>query len=431
MAHDTSELVEYPVHRLERFPRQVALAAGAMVVLGVLSLAYGLATDADRAWRAYTFNWLDFTAMAHGAVLLAAVVTITRGVWSRPIRRIALSFVAFLPLAFLLFLPMLIWVPDHLFPWIGHPPEGNTAIWLDMTFLVVRNLLLLGLLLVVVLRFAYWAVRPDIGLVGDVPQRLRGLYDRLTRGWQGQETEEARAHRKLSVLAPVVALAYVFAMSVLVFDFVMSLEVQWFSTLLGPYFFMGAFLGGIAATTVVTLFVRSRLGLEDWITGSNIHDLVKLLFGFCVFWAYLFWSQYLVIWYGNLPNEQIFLTNRLGAPYRTLSIAVFFMLFIIPFFSLMGVKPKKAPGFATLMATVVLFGLWFERYLLVYPTLYPQHDQVLFGVPEIGVGLGFLGITTFAVTWFMTRFPILQLWQPSSELELLGTAVEVTEDAAP
>lgn len=425
MAHDTSELVDYPVRRLERFPRQVAWAAGAMVALGAIAFIWGLLTDPDRAWRAYAFNWLDFASVAHGAVLLAAVVTITRGVWSRPIRRVSLAFVAFLPVAFLLFLPMLIWVPGHLFPWIESPPGGNTSIYLDMPFLVIRNLVLLGALLIVSLRFAYWALRPDIGLVDDVPGSLRGLYDRLTKGWQGQEAEEARAHTKLSRFAPAMALLYVFALSVVVFDFVMSLETRWFSTLLGPYFFMAAFLGGIAATAVTTLILRWRMRLEDEIHGTNLHDLMKLLFAFCVFWTYLFWSQYMVIWYGNMPHEQVFLTIRLGPPYRYLSIAVFFMLFIIPFFSLMGVKPKKTPIFAGVMAAVVLLGLWLERFLLVYPTLYPNADAIPLGFLEIGVGLGFLGVVTFCVTWFFTSFPVLQLWQPSSELELMGTEMEV------
>ncbi len=431
MAHDLSELVEYPARRLDGFPRSVVILSGILVLAGIAAMGFGLLTDPARTWRAYTFNWLDFAGVAFGAVLLGAVVTITRGVWSRPVRRIALSFAAFLPIAFLLFLPLVIWVPGHLFPWIEYPPGGNTSIYLDMPFLIIRNLVLLAALLFVVYRFAYWALRPDIGLMEDLPETYRGLYDRLTRGWRGQEAEEARAHRKLTVLAPIMAILYALALSILVFDFVMSLEVRWFSTLLGPYFFMGAFLGGIALTTFTALLLRSRLGLEDQIGDSNIHDLGKLLFAFCVFWAYLFFSQYIVIWYGNMPHEQIFLVNRLSDPYRSLSIFVFFALFIVPFFSLMGVKPKKTPVFAMTITAVVLFGLWIERYLLIYPTLYPGHDEVLFGIPEIGVGLGFAGIIIAAVTWFMTRFPILQLWQHPSELELLGTVVEYPEEAAP
>ncbi|NIP78490.1 MAG: hypothetical protein GWM90_04515, partial [Gemmatimonadetes bacterium] len=195
MSHDIGELKEYPVRRLDGMPRGLVIAAAALVVVGAIGFAAGLAADADRAWRAYTYNWIYFAGIAQGAVLLAAVVTLTRGVWSRPIRRVALSFVAFLPIAYLiLFPPLLIWGADHLFPWL-HEDVGEKALYLNMTFLSVRNLLSLAVILVLSLLFAYWQLRPDAGLARDAGW---GGFERLTRDWQGQEPEEERAHRRLT-----------------------------------------------------------------------------------------------------------------------------------------------------------------------------------------------------------------------------------------
>ncbi|HKJ93336.1 MAG TPA: hypothetical protein VJ957_09210 [Longimicrobiales bacterium] len=422
-----NELPKYPVRRLERVPPRIALASALLVAIGVVTMIAALLTNADRAWQAYTFNWLFFATVAQAAVLLGAVVTIARGLWSRPVRRLGLAFVAFLPIAYLvLFPPLLLWAPGHLFPWWQHRPTGNTGFYLSTWFLVTRNVVFLGALLLVSLWFAYWALRPDLGLAEDVPPRLRGLYDRMTRGWRGQEAEEMLAHKRLSVLSPVMVLLYVFAFSFVAFDFVMSLQQpHWVSTLFGPYFFMGGFLGGIAATFVVTLVCRRCLDLDEYIEGATLHDMGKLLFAFCIFWAYLFWAQYMVQWYGNMPHEQVFLVIRLGAPYRPLTQFVLFALFIVPFFALLGVKPKTTPTIAAFMASVVLIGLWTERYILVYPTLYPHASGIPLGYQEVGIGLGFLGIVIACLGWFQKTFPMLQIWQPATEIELMGKAVEV------
>jgi hypothetical protein len=421
MSHDLGELKEYPVRRLDGLPGGVMIGAAVLVGLGALLWVMGLMDDPDRAWRAYSYNWIHFAGIAQGAVLLAAVVALTRGVWSRPIRRIAISFVAFLPIAYLiLFPPILIWGADHIFPWL-HQDIGAQARYLNLPFMAARHVVLLGALLAVSLLFAYWQLRPDAGLARE---EGAGGFDRLTRNWLGQEREEERAQRRLSVLAPIMALLYAVGWGLLAIDLVMSLDPYFLSMLIGPYVFMAAFLGGITSTALLTLYYRRRLGLHEYIEGHNLHDLGKLFFAFSVFWAYLFWSQYIVIWYGNLPHEQIFLVHRLEDPYRILSLVVLFTLFVLPFFGLLGVKPKKTPGIMGTIAALSLLGLWVERYLLVYPTLYPDVDTLVFGLTEIGAALAMLGLLIAALAWFGSRFPMLQVWQPASEVELLGVEVD-------
>ena len=146
MAHGTHH--EPPVLRLHPIPSGMRVGAAALVVLGVIGLVAALLVDPTRAWRAYLINWLFFMGIAQGAVLLAAVVSITKGIWSRPIRRFALSFAAFLPIAFLAMIP-LFFAADHIFPWIEEPIPGKDK-WLNVPFLSVRNLILYGGLVTVV-----------------------------------------------------------------------------------------------------------------------------------------------------------------------------------------------------------------------------------------------------------------------------------------
>ncbi len=387
-------------------------------------LVAGLLTDPTRTWRAYLFNWVWSFSIAQGAVILAVVATIAKGLWSRPIRRFSVSWVAYLPIAFLLMLPIALFGADHIFPWIEHPVAGKEA-YLNMPFLMVRNIIALGALVGLSLYFTYTMLRPDLGLMRDgIDARLHPLYMRLTRGWRGQEPEEIQAHKRLSVLAPAMVLVYVLAFTFIGWDFFMSLEPHWFSTLFSPFVFMGAFLGGITLTIITTILYSRHHGFVGVVPPSGFHDLGKLFLGFSIFWAYLFFSHYIVIWYGKLPLEQEYLIHRLVAPYKYTSTLVFFCIFVIPFFSMLSVSAKRHFRVLGAIAAVSLFGLWVERWTLVYPSLYLEAETLPLGWRELGLLPLFAGLMLWAHTWFATRFPMFQVWQPLSELELQGVHVE-------
>ncbi len=411
-------VTEMPVRRFERFPRVPGLVAAGLLVVGVIGWVIAVTTDADRAWRAYLFNWLFFTGIAAGAVMFAGAVWIVNAVWARTVRRLSISTVGFLPIAYLLFIPLL-FVGPHVLPWTVHG-AGAQAGYLNMPFLAARDLVLLAVLFLVQIVFVYWALRPDAGLLRETgdPGARRRLFDFLSRNWRGQEVEEARASRRLSRIAPIMGLCYAVTLSFIAFDFVMSLEEEWWSTLIGAYFFMGAFLGGIAVTIVLAVTYRRVFAVEDIIERSTLHDLGKLAFAFCIFWAYTFWAQYIVIWYGQLPHEQAFVVHRLGGAFRPLSIMVLCLMFIGPFFGLLGVTPKRRPGLLLGMVLVILSGLWFERYILTYPSWYHGVSNVPLGWQEIFTGMAFLGLFIAALLWFASTFPIIQIWEPLWEPEL-------------
>jgi hypothetical protein len=415
---------EMPVRRLEAAPRSVMVAVPILLLLGIAAFVAALMTDPERAWRAYHFNWIYFTTIAQGAVLLAVLVSIAKGMWSRPIRRFALSFVAFLPIAFLLMLPIVTVGAEHIFPWM-HDAVHKEA-YLNQPFMIARQVLLLGVLFGLSLVFAYWSLRPDLGLLRDrAPEHLRGLYARMTRGWRGQEPEELLAHRRHTVIAPAIAIAYAVGLGVMGWDFVMSLEPYWFSTLIGPYLFMGGFLSGLMALALLTILYLKTHNLYDYILPTTLHDLGKLCFGFTVFWAYLFYSQFIVIWYGMLPFEHAFINHRFDEPFRIIAILVGVMVFVIPFFGLMGVAAKKTTAVFTTFAIISLTGMWLERYLLIYPSHYFEAQSLPFGWIEVGLALPFAALLVGAVTFFHTRFPLFQLWIPYSEIELEGLDVPV------
>ncbi|TVP54936.1 MAG: hypothetical protein EA351_12165 [Gemmatimonadales bacterium] len=409
----------------------------AMVGAGALAFVVLLASDADRAWQAYVANWLFFTGIAQGAVILCAATVITKAKWNWSVRRVSLAFGAFLPVAYLLMLPMLR-LRESYFPWIEKmeydPIVQLKEAYLNIPFLISRNLIGTAILFTLTLIFMYWMLRPDLGAERAEDEEghsgRASWRERLSGNWLGQEAEEQRAWQKLKVLAPALALVYAVVMSMLAIDWAMSLEPHWFSMLFPGWFFMTAFWGGIAATVVaMVLLKRKNAYFNEHMGPQQKHDLGKLTFAFSIFWAYLFFSQYIVIWYGKLPWEQAWIIHRSGAEWGPLALTAIILCFIVPFAGLIGRKPKLNPTWLGSIAAIALLGVWLERWLLIAPSL---HEA---GTPTITlweplIGLGFLGIFALTIRWFLATFPTIQLWQPPQEPEMLDREVAPSEASA-
>jgi len=323
------------------------------------------------------------------------------------------------------------------FPWVeamaSDPIVQNKAAYLNLPFLITRNLVGLVLLFGAFLYMAYLYLRPDLGLVkeggaaaGDTG-RIRWA-ERLTQGWKGQEKEEVRSYRALKRLAPAAVLLYAVVMSIVSFDWAMSLEPHWFSTIFGAWFFMGALWGGVAATAWAAVYVKGRdPDLNKLVGVQQLHDLGKLSFAFTVFWAYLFFSQYLVIWYGKLPWEQAWIIHRAEAPWSGLTVLTLLLCFVVPFAGLISRKAKMTPWVLRLFTTVILIGLWLERYLMVVPSIHDGDPTITLLEPT--TGLLFLGLFLWSIRWFLTTFPAAQIWQPMVEPESLEAEVMESETA--
>ena len=403
--------------------RKANLLIGAFVVVGLVSFGMRWQQDPQAAWISYITNWLYFTSVSMGGLLLAIATWITKAKWNWSIRRISQSFVAFLPFSFLLMLPMLS-LGESYFPWIemmaDDPVVQNKAAYLNMPFLVTRNVLGLALLFGVALYFVYLALRPDMGLRAQQlteGKRSEAWRARLTRGWMGQEKEEVRSYKRMTVIAPAFVIIYAVVMTMLSYDWVMSLEPHWFSTMFGPWFFMGAFWIGIAATALWSVYLRTQHeDFHRYIGLQQRHDIGKLAFAFCVFWTYLFFSQYIVIWYGKLPWEQAWIIRRSDEIWGGLSGLVILLCFVIPFAGLIGRKPKTKPVLLAFFTSIILVGMWLERYVMLAPSLHHGGDPV-FTIWQPLIGLMFLGLYLGSVRWFLTTFPAVQIWQPMVDPE--------------
>jgi len=358
-----------------------AILGGIVLVLGVLS------GHPERTWWAYHANFMFWAGLAQAMVVFAAVLKLAKGHWGGVVIRFAEAGAAFTTVAVVLFIGLIIG-RQYIFTWI-HEPRPEVGGWLTSRWFFARN----GLILVALSWLSWRFVRRDVG-----PDARE-----LASGAAAERLEDAA---RISRDAAILVLAYAFGYSLLAFDLMMSLAQKWVSSLFGAFYFMGAFLAALMMLAVLAIVLRRAMGLAGIYTTRQQHDLGKLGFGFTVFWAYLMWSQFLVIWYGNLPEETYFIFYRLSGAWRPIGIAVFLLVFLIPFIGLLGVQPKQfAPTMAG-FAIISLVGIWLERYLEIVPSINHGAGPAL-GMPEVGMALFFGGLFLLSWAWFAGRYPIL------------------------
>ena len=343
-----------------------------MSLVGALAFAYGVISGNNtRAWQALLVNFLFFAGLAYAGVAVSAILQATCARWGRSLKRLSEATAAFLPVAFVLLLVLLVGITDWA-PWVHAPVEAK-RLWLNVPFFVTRQTLMFVLLSGLSLAYVYRSVRPDVGMLDETGERkATGFARRLIGGWQGLVDERARNQRSQDVLAPCVLIAYGWIVSLVAIDFVVALDPHWYSTLAGAYYFVGNLFVGVAFLAVTAVWTRDRLRIQDYIGDRQLYDVGKLLFGFCILWAYMLWSQYLVIWYGDLPEETEFIAHRMQGSWAPLTWIMLAMTFFIPFALLLSRDIKIQPRGLTTIALLVLVGMWLERFILVSPSLWRE-----------------------------------------------------------
>ena len=189
----------------------------------------------------------------------------------------------------------------------------------------------------------------------------------------------------------------------------MSLDPHWATTMIGGWFFMAGILMGFAGLAFISLQLRKAYGLEAFLTPDRYHQLGKLIFAFSVFWTYLFWSMYLPIWYANMPEESNWMVLRTQPPFLAWGIAAIALTWFVPFTGFMNLAAKRNPTAHLFFATVVLVGLWCERLVTTYPSIYQTMMPV--GFPEVGVTLGFVGAFGLTYQAYASTRPLVALDQ--------------------
>jgi len=324
------------------------------VAIGLAAFATGvLGGDSPRTFGALIASWLFFAGAAAGALAFRAFFHIVDARWARPLVALGPGGARFAPVA--LGVLVVIVIGAGMAPWL--PKDGGA--WLRVPTLAVRELALCALLF----GFAYKNLRAGQGVGGRPSVSTSVIY----------------------------CLIFAVVVSVWGFDFVLGPDPTFQSTLIGPYVFMSAFTAGTGVLTLVAL-------AQNTLTDTERRDLAAFTLALSIFWGYLFWSQYLAIWYGNLPDEVAFALRRGAAGVLT----VVALVFVVPFTTLLHSKGRGSSRALGAIVTLQLLGLWLNCHLLVVPSLSAPSAMGV-GTRDVLIALGMLG--AFALSSARTLRP--------------------------
>lgn len=383
-------------------PKNWLRACQALLGVGVAAFATALATGyAERAWQAYLLNFLFWTGIAQCGVIFSAAYRITRGSWSDALRRMAESLAFFLPVSFVLFVALMLFGHD-VFPWSRHPYPGREH-WLTVPAVFARDGFVFLLVFGLSLAYLYHSQRPAVRAA-----RAAGALG--ASKWLDRWLRPAGDHdeERSGMLAPVLVLAFALGFSLVGFDLVMSLDGEWYNTMFGWYFYVGAFYSMLALLALGTGLFRRHWNLEQHLKAEQSHDLGNLLFGICLLTGGFFWAQWLVFWYGNLPEEIAYIIRRYyEMPFAPFAWVMTYGAFIVPLVLLLSKPLKRNPARLMWVAAWILAMMWLERYVWIVPALWKGNSAPL--VVELLVAAGFLG--GFGWGWLIhnQRFPIALL----------------------
>ena len=352
-----------------------------LIVIGLLSSIYAFMDDAHAAWTSLVFNNYFFLGISIFAVFFVALQHVAEAGWSTVIKRVPEAIMTFLPyscgiMIFIVVAALMHW--NHIYHWLepGIMTVGSEnydkiiagkEAYLNPIFFLVRSL-------IYVVVWIYCAKRlRDISLQGDLEG---GLGD--------------KAYSKGITVSAWFIVFFAVSSSMAAWDWIMSIDTHWFSTLFGWYIFSEWAAIGFTTILLFCLFLRKQGYLQD-LNQSIIHDLGKWVFAFSVVWTYMWFSQFMLIWYANIAEEVTYFMERIELPnYNFLFWFSAGLNFVVPTIVLMSRDSKRNSNNLIVACIVILIGHWINSYLLFAPgTL---HDHGHLGFKEIGMGLGFVGL---------------------------------------
>jgi hypothetical protein len=338
--------------------------------------------------------------LSMGTLAFYAIQNVAQAGWSPVLFRVMQGITAYLPVGSVIFFAILVLCGlhfNHIFVWLGeHVTDPKHA---DYDEIIAGK--------AGYLNFPFWIVRAAIFLIG---WNLYRYYSRKNCLAQ-DESNDNTSYKKNFKLSAGFLVFFIVSESIMSWDWIMSIDPHWFSTLFGWYVFASFHVSGITMIALVVVYLKSR-GYLEYVNTSHVHDLAKYMFGFSIFWTYLWFSQFMLIWYADIPEEVTYFVTRINL-YNLPFFGAVVMNFVFPILILVNTDFKRITWVIVMAGIVILAGHYIDFFNMIMPGT--VGDQWFIGIPEISSVLFFLGLFIFTVFTALTKTPLLAKRNPYIE----------------
>lgn len=380
----------------KKLPDSLYKKGGALLGFGIVILLAAFIFTPQRAFFDYLWIYLFLVSIGVGSLALIALEYLVGAVWSTPFRRITEILASLIPMLIVLAIPLFFGLHD-LFHWTHTEAVEQDAVlmskspYLNIQFFALRTAFCLLL----------WLL----------------FYFLITRNSEKQDLDgDIKYTKKNITLSTMFAPLFVISITITAVDWAMSLEPHWFSTMFGVYYFAGTVVAAFSATTLVSVIMKSSGHLDPRIRDDSFYSLGTLIFGFNVFWAYIAFSQFLLIWYADLPEETFWLIHRWEGSWKFVSLALLFIHFVIPFLILIGRNAKTNLKLLKVMAPWMLAAHALDLYWLIFPTLFKGNAK--FGWQELSFPLIVAGVSIIVFKMGADRKNLIPVKDPKLQAGL-------------
>lgn len=372
----------------QSFVNTAYLLLGIGLILGIL--AYII--DPQRASYSYLTTFMFLVSLGTGSLFLVSLEYLSGAVWSTPFRRISEFFSGVIPYLIILVIPLLFTLQD-IFHWTHTEALGSDAVlkgkdaYLNVPFFIIRNVLIIII----------WTI-------------FYFIITRLSRK-QDETGNQSLTNRNIKFST---AFILIFAITITIsgIDWMMSIEPHWFSTIFGVYYFAGTTLCGLAALTLAVVLLRENGYLVPGLKNDHYYSLGMLLFAFTAFWGYIAFSQYMLIWYGDLPEETSWFIHRWEGGWMYASIILILIRFIVPFFALLSFPSKINPRRLKFISVWILVAHFYDVYWMIMPGMLESGRPYSFSWMDIVYPVALVGFVMLIFRVMTIKYNLIPVKDP-------------------
>lgn len=381
--------------------------SGGLMIVGLLTLilgiiflnpiagAHGDNLNSTRFWAVLLQNCIFWLMLVNVATFFIVINTLAMSGWQEAFRRVTEAVSSLVPImgviALVIFLCIVLGHRSDIYPWldktaVAHDPVLNGKKgFLNPTVFLLYTLLTIGL-------WSYWG------------KKLRDLSLKTDEAGNMDYETKKKWYRKTSSVSAYYVVFYVITIGSLIpWLWLMSIDAHWYSTMFSWYTFGSQFVSGIALLTLFVIYFKNR-GQLEFVTKEHIQDLGKYMFAFSIFWTYLWFAQFMLQWYGNIPEETIYFKIRLQGPYEGIFYLNLVLNFVAPILIFMKRATKRNYFIVTFMCILIIFGHWIDFYQMVMPGTVKMQPHLSWY--EFGIPLGFVGLIMWGVSRFASKVPM-------------------------